>query len=242
MMKITKLISYQVATNMKQNRFVMPFVAILLFLCFLYSIIPLDVTSGFLITGIFLFFLMVWVGMSVAQHEDEVEEQILFFRMNTAVSYYCAKSLFLILIALIFAILCTFFPVIQNALKGFTFFVRPLTTQDVINALIMMCGSSICGILTGNLMHPRVIRSRRLALGIIVFMCVGSIASADIVRQTPNLKYIFAVFPPILFPMQVYGNAEYFDLGSTFLVLVVFLVYGTICAFLKGFICHKKRF
>ena len=41
----------------------------------MYSQKPLDVISTILITGVFIFFLMAWVGMSAAQQEDEVMEQ-----------------------------------------------------------------------------------------------------------------------------------------------------------------------
>lgn len=73
--------------------FVMPCIVICIFMRFMYSVKPMDVVSGCLITVPFLFLLMVWVGMGEMNRENRVMEQILELRVHKTWAYYAGVML-----------------------------------------------------------------------------------------------------------------------------------------------------
>lgn len=145
---------------------------------------------------------MIFVSMSCAQKENSVIEQILMLKIQSPVRYYIAKFAFLCCISLIFTIVYTAFPVIQNILNGNTLFNRPLTINDVINAFILLAGSSISGAAMGDLFHSRVIKDRKFAIALTVFIAVIAVCRYQIEAQMVGMKYILWLFPPITAPFS----------------------------------------
>lgn len=241
-MKMISMIKYQLKTYFKGSSFVMPFLLTVAFLFIMYSQKPIDVLSGFLVSGVFLFFLMVWIGISSAQQEDKVMEQILYFKVNNAFYYYAGKLLFLLILALIFSCFCVVFPILQNLLNGNALFNRTLVAADLISAFFILYASAICGAFLGNAFHPRIIKDRRMAFAIAVLFCILSFAKESIILQTPMLKYILWIFPPIMLPSKTFSQTEYFNVGQSVPIFLVFLLYALCFGLIKSIICHKKRF
>lgn len=242
MMKIVKLVKYQLKVYFKGTGFVMPFIAMATFLYVMYSQKPLDVISGFLITGVFIFLIMAWVGMSTAQQEDEVMEQILIFKMNSAAAYYIGKLLFLVVIALIFALLCILFPVIQNQINSSNLFKRELIASDIISPLLFVSGSAICGAFLGNLFHPRVMKERRLAYVSLALICVLVIAKTAIIEEMPFLQYILCILPSIMKPTEIFADVECFNTLQSIQLFLLLILYASAFGGLKSIICHTKKF
>lgn len=240
-MKIVNLLKYQLQTYFKGSSFIMPFVVTAICMYVMYSVKPLEIISSYLISGVIIFLVMVWIGMTTAHNERVVEEQILYLRMENSVSYYCGKFLFLFCIALLLDVIYTFFPVISNMINGYALFTERLGTFEVINAFILQLGTALLGGSVGNLLHPRIMRDRKLAIVITVLVVVIAITIPVLEQQYPILKLFLWIFPPVVLPSEIYGKAVVFNLNQTFLIFITMLAYTAVYAGIKGLLCSRKR-
>lgn len=220
----------------------MPFIAICVFLYFMYSMIPLNVVTGYLMSAVFVFLLMVWIGISVAQKEEETLEQILFLRIQNNLKYYISKQLFLVCIAFLIVFICTFFPFVQNQIHDGNVFVRPLTGDDLINAFLILSGCALCGGAVGNFFHPRVLKDRKMAIILATLLSVVSICRYNIASSVSIMKYICFIFPPVMLPANTYGNEDFFDLKKTIIIFLILCVYALLYSMVKNYICNKRKF
>lgn len=169
-------------------------------------------------------------------------EQLLYLRAGTTVSYYAAKFLFLLCIAVLLDCFYTFFPVIQNKLNGGDMFTGNLGTFEIVNAFILQLGMAFSGAALGNLFHPRVLKDRKLAIVLTVLVSVLSVTRQAITEMNPIFKYVLWIFPPVTKASEVYGNVTAFQLGQTMGVFCLMLGYAVVYGTVKGVICHKRLF
>lgn len=219
----------------------MPIVFTAIFLYIMYSVKPHIIVNSFLISGIFVFYLMVWIGVSTGHNERIVEEQLLFLRAKNAFSYYLGKFLFLVCVSLLFVIICTGFPMILNATSGFDLFMRKLEAIDVVNAFLLQFGQAVMGATVGNLLHPRAMKDRTCALIITVLVAIIAMLVPSLKHEWPALKWILWVFPPVYLPSEIYTNATAFELKKVCEIVLLMLCYSTVFAVVKGILCNKKR-
>lgn len=183
--------------------------------------------------------IMAWVGMSTAQQEDEVQEQILIFKMNSTAAYYAGKLLFLVVIALIFTILCILFPVLQNIINSGHMFDRELIASDIISSLLIVSGSAISGAFLGNLFHPRVVKDRRLAYVLLALLCVLIIVKPGILEEISASQYFLWVLPSIMQPSELFAEAEFFNVVQSLKIFLSLIVYAGFFGGSKSILCHK---
>ena len=77
MKKTVSLVKTQLQIYFKGSTFIMPLIVSVIFLYTMYTIKPQQIVSSYLVSSVFLFFVMVWVGLSVNSGENIVTEQIL---------------------------------------------------------------------------------------------------------------------------------------------------------------------
>lgn len=242
MKKTVSLVKTQLQIYFKGSTFIMPLIVSVIFLYTMYTIKPQQIVSSYLVSSVFLFFVMVWVGLSVNSGENIVTEQILLLRVQSVPSYYASKVIFLICIALLADVLYALFPVIQNILNGGDMFTRQMLVSDVINALLLQGGSAFAGAALGSLLHPRVMKNRKLAIVLTVFFTTLTLTSTSLTAVFPALKAILWVVPPVMIPAEIYGKAEYFSWGSTGALFAALILYGIIYSAMKSIICHRNKF
>ena len=135
-----------------------------------------------------------------------------------------------------------FFPVFQNAVNGGDMFIRKITGADLLNAFVILTGSAICGSCTGNLLHSRVMKDRRLAFILTVLICIMAIVQTSVIRKVPVLKFIMWIFPPVMLPSQIYRNADFFDVRHSVSLFLIFFLYALCYAVIKSILCYRNRF
>ncbi len=242
MKKTTNLVKYQLQIYFGGSSLVMPVIFTGIFLYIIYSTKPLYIVSSFLLTSSFIYLLMIWIGLTVATSENIVTEQLLLLRVESAGCYYASKVIFLMCITLFFNLLCTGIPVVINMINGYDLFVRELNFSDVGNAFLFQYGCGFAGATLGNLMHPRVMKNRNVAMILTVLFAILSVVQKPLIEILPIMKGILWILPPVMLPAEHYGNAEYFQWGQTLVIFLVLIIYGAIYSIIKSVICHKNKF
>lgn len=242
MKKLSNLVKYQLQLYFKGSRFVMPLIVTAIFLYTMYSIKPLSIVSSFLITGVFLFLLTVWIGLTAVSVEDPTAEQLLLLRVKNDSLYYLSKCIYVLAVGLLANILCTVFPVIQNILNGGDMFTRDITLFDCVNAFLLQCGCVFIGSALGSLFHPRVMKDRRLAILLTVFLTILTLVRTALAEKLIIFRFIAWIFPPVMNAASQYGNAEYFQLKQSILIMLYMIVYGSILFAIKTLLCKRNKF
>lgn len=236
------LVKYQLQLYFKGSRFVMPLIVTAIFLYTMYSIKPLSIISSFLITGVFLFLLTVWIGLTAVSGEDPTEEQLLLLRVQNDGLYYLSKCIYVLIAGLLANILCTVFPVIQNILNGGDMFTRNITFFDCINAFLLQSGCVFVGSGLGSLFHPRIMKDRRLAILLTVFLTILTLVKTALAEKVILFRYIAWIFPPVMNAASQYGNAEYFQLKQSIIITLNMILYGSILFIIKTGLCRRYKF
>lgn len=242
MKMIIQQIKYEARLFFRDSAFIMPLVMVVVFLCVFYSIQPLDVVSGFLMSGLVCFFVMIWIGMSSAQKENPVMEQILLLKMGNPIKYYIGKCVFMVIIALFVAFLFVVYPVVQVLLHGPNMFIRPMIPYDAVNAYIQIAGCGLCGVAFGGLFHPRIVKNRKLATVLTASIAIFSISELGIIDEIPASISVLWVVPPSMLPYKFFVSKEYFNLSQSLLAFGVLVLYAAVYNLVRCLLCHKLKF
>ena len=241
-MRIASQLKYQLHLWFRSSKWVSPLVFIVIFLYLMYSIAPLQVEGGYIVSTTFLFLVMGWIGMMSVREEISTTEYLLYLRNPSKRSYYLAKLVWTAVLALIVTMLCLVFPIIQNVLKGGKLFIRAVTCVDILNAFLIMSGAAICGGSVGTFFHPCFVRDRRWSVLYTLAMNVLAIVKVSIVHQIPAMKYILWVIPSATLSSELYHEKNEFHLMTSLLILGIYLLYAVVLHLIKCHLCDCRRF
>ena len=241
MRKMWSTAKYRLICYWKGYTFVMPLIVICAFMGMMYSVKPMDVVSGYLITVYFLFFLMVWIGMTETNRENRVMEQILELRVHKTCAYFGGRLLLLFFLSLFAACLCTVWPFLKNVMEKGTFFNRPYLPADFINSFLLNLGSAYSGAVIGSFLHPDLCRDRRTAISLTALLSMLAALQGMIVNVKPVLKYVLWILPDISFAAVRYGNEEYFKISISLEYFFMLVDYATVYGVIGSFWQYRKR-
>lgn len=226
------LLKYHFTLYLNTNKFILPMIAWLAFMYISYSIKPQDVVSSFVISSTCLFFIMLWVSFSYLESTDIISEQLIILKTEKQSIYYFSKDIFLIFIGIIMSIIGVAFPIIQNALNGFSLFRRTVTIWDTFSALLLHIILVTLGCSLSSLFQPRCMKNRKLAIELLLFIVIISIVKIEIIQKIPEVKYITWILPPISEIQDCFSNKDIFyfsdivksalyGIGYSFVLIIV---------------------
>lgn len=169
MRKMSGLIKYDLQQYGKKNKYVMPLVVLLIALYGLYSVKTADFIDCLSVSGMFIFLVMVWVGVTTCDQEEMVSEQILILRVQGTGKYYLSHVLFQLILSAAAGFLAIMVPVIQNFVNRKQFFERPILASDILGGFVLLFLCDFAGSALGELSHPAIIKNRKTA--VVLFFC-----------------------------------------------------------------------
>lgn len=221
--------------------FVMPLIVVCVFMGFMYSGKPVDIVSSSLITVYFLFLFMVWIGMTQANGENRLMEQIMELRVHKTWAYFAGKVLFLFLLSVIASAICTVWPLIQNiAYKG-TLFDRAYLPEDFLNSFLLNLGSAGSGAMVGSFWHPDICRDRKTAISLTVLLALLAEIKGMLVLAVPASRYILWLLPNVASAAVKYGNEEIFDINVSLSYFGMSMIYAAAYGIIGSFWQYRKR-
>lgn len=241
-MKIIHLTKYRLHRFFYSPRPVIPLIISVCYMRLMYSVRPMDVCSGLVMAGIVQFIMMTFVSLTVSGSEETVDEQLLLFHGNNWGTYCIARELSYIIISCIFGLFFAIQPVIINCFNGFSFFFRPVTAGDVILGGLIIIVSGMAGIAIGDLFHPRIMKDRNLAIGIVVIVLICSIVKDSIIAKHGFLTPFMILFPPVMKPSHDFGDVDLFDVKSVLYFITLMMVYYLIIVAIKNALLIRKKF
>lgn len=220
---------------------VIPIVATFVFLEAMYSVIPIQVSGSFLISGIFLFVVCIYISQSIQQRENDIQEEVMLLHSKSPECFYISRELVSLSIVAAFTILLIFWPVIKYVLNDSTFS-RPLKMSDVIYGGIIIVVNGLCGVAVGDFFHQRFIYKRRSRLIAVVFVSIISICKHSLIQKFVFLKFLNFLLPPIMDGADMVGNSDIFDGKGTMIILMHSIIYVVVLTIIKIQILNYRKF
>lgn len=238
---VCDVIRYQYKQYMFSAKWVMPFVLLIAFIASFYSISPVEIVNSFAITGLVLFVIMVWVGVTTQELEPEVSEQLMILRLKSARKYYICHILFLAFLCVIGVLISMGIPLLKNLLVSNAMFSRKVEAADVMGGFSLLFACAFNGAMLGELFHIRIIKERTPAVGMTFFVAIFAIVRSGLVEEYPITKFFVWVIPPVSDVVSWFSNAFNFDIGKLRGGFTLLMLYAIIMAVIKvRLLCWRK--
>ena len=224
----------------KSSVLTIPTVATLIFVGVMYSIKPYDVCSSFLLSAVFLYFICLFLSMSLNGRENDVYEETISLHSVTPHSYYCSRELLLITLGICYALVLTLVPAILFFMDN-TSFVRHMGFEDIAcgGLHIFMCG--LGGITIGDFFHPRIFRKRRDAIIGALAISLLAVSKEGLINLSAAFSILNLVLPPITDGFKSVGNSDFFNPVNMMIICIHFVIYYLVILMLKIQVLEKKK-
>lgn len=242
MRTVCNTIRYHADVYIRTPKYVVPFLALLIFLWGAYGYMPVQVVNSFAFTMSVLFFVMVCVGLTYHDTENTVAEQLLILKLGNAWKHYLAQTVFLFLVGTVFSLFTVLFPLLVNIVTNFALYKRPITASDIISAFVVHCFVAYMGSAVGALFHPRIIKDRKLAMLLAVFVAVVGFTKMGIHQQLPIAAACTWLFPPVSNIADLFTGQETFIARHVAYAVGITTLYGTVINAASIIVLIKKKF
>ncbi len=241
MRSIFSLYKLKMTNVIKSTVLVMPTVAVVAFLGVMYSVIPVQITGSFLISGFFLFIISVYISMSIQLKEKNVHEEIFIMHSRRNADYYISRELVLYSIMLFYVVVVIAYPLISSKFKE-DFFTRTLKPVDVLYGTLIVIGNGICGIALGDLFHQRIITRKKNSILFVVLTAVLAICKVSIIEKWASAKVLNIILPPLMDGFDMVRETDIFDPKGTMLILAHSALYVAVLVAVKIYLLRRFRF
>lgn len=242
MREFNGLVQYQMQQYFSTSKFVMPFAVLMILLYSIYSSKPVGVMDSLTVSCVFLFLVMVWVGVTACDMEDMVSEQILILRVQSAGKYYVSHAVFLFLLGMIVSAVAVIFPVLMDLWNQGQLFERPFGAADLAGGFTLMCLSGFSGASLGEISHPRLNKDRKTAIIFTFLLAVTAVTKTALLNKVPVLAVILWVLPPVSDVMAIFADETYFSVNKYSTAFIILLLSGMIWTAVKIAGLKKKGF
>ena len=239
---ICECLKYQYKQYMLSAKYVMPEIVLALLLAAMYSMTPLKIVNSFSVMGLFVFMIMVWVGITNFDVEPEVSEQILVLRLQSERKYYVIHVVFVGLVSIVVTAVTIMIPVLMNLLKGGGVFGRNIIWSDITGGCLLTFACAFVGGMVGELFHPRIVKNRVAGYGLTVLSVLLSLVHVGMIEKFPFSKWFTWMVPPVSDVVSWFSNQDYYDLSRLTGGFLLLMGYGMIFAVIKVELLKRKKF
>lgn len=236
-----EMIRYHGRVYVKSSQYSMPLGILIVFLAFIYHIIPVFIIDSFTLSGAVVFYIMVWIGLSYHRLEPPVSQQIITLRLNKAWKYYVSDSIFLTLLGMAAGTICMLYPLMLNLIYRDQVFLRQILAADILAAWLIHCAAGFAGSAVGTFFHPRVMKDRKAAVIITALVALLAVVKAGMVSEMPGLKWLMWVFPPLAEVIAVFTGEPFYEIHAVLYAVCSLAIYGVILSVVRiGIQTHNK--
>ena len=202
---------------------------------------PIGVTSSFLLSAAFLYFVCVFISMTLNGKENDVFEETLMMHCEKPLNYYVSREMLLITQCFGYALILTVFPAVLFLLRS-SMFIRPMGLIDVILGGLYIFFSGLCGMATGDFFHPRFLQRRKDGILGALMISVLAICKEGLIELLMPLAVLNFVLPPFLDGFKLVGSSDIFELRGMVLIFLHMAAYAVVVVCLKVWVLEKRRF
>lgn len=221
-------------------QYVMPLVALFIFMLGLYSVSPFLIVDSHTISMVFIFLLMVWISLSYHSNQNTVLEQLTILKLKRAEKVYLLQAVFLLLICMSFSLLLVLFPVGLHFFR--VVYKRPITAWDILISIFLHGCAGYVGSALGGILHPRIIPNRVISISTAVMVSLLCIVKPGVHSMLPPARYVTWLLPPVAEFCARFAGKMFYDAKDVAVTALQLIVYGTILTGAKTALLARNRF
>lgn len=243
MKTINELLSYHRLSYFHSSRFVMPLVWLLLLQLGIYTTPrPIGLMDSIFMSCMYTFLIAMWVGLSYNNLEDNISEQLMILRVKSDTLYYLSVTLFLLFLSTIISLISTIAPLLAAIISQQALFDRPYEANDFLCSFLLLLACACSGASLGSLLHPRILKDKKLVLLTALFLVVFVSARLTMIRQYPLSAFVLWVIPPVADITKAYPSSAAFSRLITIQLFGSFLLYTAAFSAIKIGLLKKIKF
>lgn len=239
-MKTIQLTRYKLHRYFFSPKITIPFIVIAIFTSIVYSMAPLYVCSGFIMSGILNFFLSAFICMNIGAGEEIVEEQLLMLHGKKRIRYYMGRELSFVSINLVYTLVLTIIPLILNVVDHNQLFLRSITKKDVVCGSMTIFFSGLAGIAIADLFHKQIMKDRNLAVILTILFMIITVVIDAVIQKNQLPAVIAIVFPPVMDPASYFVRTDQFIWEKVILYAIQMVLYFAGYGIVKCFLRQKN--
>ncbi len=236
------MIKYRLHRYFGSSHPVIPVIVTICFLRFIYSVRPMSIGTGAVLSGVFQFIMMTFIALSMNGSEETVEEQLLVFHGRNWRVYSTARETAFFLISVFYAALHILGPIVVNACNDFSFFLTPMTAMDVVKGAFVVLGSGLAGIIIGDVLHPRITGNRRAQLIGTVALMLLTIVKDALIAKCRAFLFLDTLLPCVMKPAHDLGNKECLAFKPVLAFFFMMILYYFIVTIVKNLVLQRRKF
>lgn len=225
-MKFKELVRYNLNDYFRSTKFILPIIAIALLQIGVYGTSPLQLIDSVLISSIYTFLIMIWVGYSYNSLEDETSQELIILKMRSSSKYYLSQGVLLACLCTFVSLICSFVPSISDIISQHTVFERTVTSGDLFSFIILFLGTTFSGAFLGSLIHPRIISNKKNALVLVLLIAVLCLIKTVIISEKSYLAYFLWVLPPISSMVEFFSKTDFLRMDSLIGFTIIMFIYS----------------
>ncbi|MCR5719504.1 MAG: hypothetical protein K6F84_02965 [Lachnospiraceae bacterium] len=239
MKSVYNICKIRTGLSFKSPVWIVSAVSVFTFVGIMYLVTPVYVCSSFLLSSMFMFFLGIYIAMSIHDRENDVFEEALLLHCDKERVYLISREIITLVMCILFSSFLTFYPVVRALLKP-SFFMRSLTAYDVIcgGLFIFLCG--LCGLQTGDFVHPRFINKKPGVAALLMFLAL-TVCKYGLVSKASVFRILDIITPPVLDSFKLLGDKDVFVKGVGF-IMIRLLIYAVVVMIVKIIFLKKHRY
>lgn len=219
------ILNYEYRKYMKSNKYIAPIIALFSYLAVSFSVGPLSVLSSYSLSAMCLFLIMVWVGFSFNEVKENIIEQVIYLKGKNKYAIWLSKTILMMIISFIFALVSTMYPILVNALNHFHLFKRTVRVEDVLIALLLHFIFAWIGSVIGMFFNEHIVKNRKLAVAYAAFIPLVTVIRGALEQDFPTCVLITWILPPIYHVSEVLSKMEFVNLGDLMIPLAQVFIY-----------------
>lgn len=241
-MNFKALVRYNMKDYLQSTKIILPIVTLVLLQLAVYTTSPIKLIDSVLMSCLYTFLIMIWIGYSYNGLEDIISQQLILLKSRHSVSYYLSQSVWLAILCVIISIGCSIVPLIANGVNFSHFFERNITGYDIVSFFILFLGTTLTGAFLGSLIHPRILTDKKLALVLVLLIAALCLTKEDIIAKNNYLAYVLWILPPIGKYVNFFMESNRLEIHTLGLFTLVMLVYSSIYLVIRTAILNRIKF
>ncbi|WP_152395367.1 hypothetical protein [Paenibacillus guangzhouensis] len=225
------LIKYLHTCTMRSYRYVAPSMAYLLFLIFLYTVVPNPVMESYAFTSALLFAVAAWMGYLFIDVESPNQEMVTVLHAGGIIRLYRAKLIYNWLFTVPFALFAVIYPALLHK------FDRNPTGEELLVSLVFHIALAWMGIALSCWFTRKLFQSRLLSFLLLGCVIAVSFAAKSVAEELPDgLDRLVLLLPPLHRAISVLSND-----GNKWTALIAVVLYGAVSSVLFLIVMRKRK-
>jgi len=235
---VFSLIKYNLSYYIKSAKYLPPVICFAAFFAFNYQVAPIGIWSNLHITGIAIFILSSWVGMSFMNSEDKTQQYITRLHVKNETIYYLSKIVSIIIFLIPFYLITILRPSI------FGMFTRDILFSEILIYIVVYFLVSLLGVSAGIFFHYDLLSGEMAILTHILFVILAIVPFNVIFADNIFVVYASYLLPPINFLAEKLHDLgdDVFYVDSNFWIFVIYaLGYALILMTLYNIVIQRRN-